>query len=676
MEEDHRQNGQQPTGIGSLQELLQKAEGLLKHQVLESNLVTFPEDRQDVLRLVRDVQICRVALNIQHEELLKTKRELAKSNQTWFDVFDYAPTGFFILDRQRRILQVNRAGARLLGSEKDEVKNQVFSRFVAPEHTSRFLDHLQDSVENQSKTPCELALQMRNGNQIFVLAQGQCLPSRKSRTDLFLMAVMEITDRKISEKALQTSERRYRSIFENLQDVYYEAAMDGTILELSPSIENISNYKREALIGRCLYDFYVDPNKRNDLLNTILKYGKVIDYEVNLKDKNNISAFFLITAKLLRDENNAPIKITGLMRNIDELKRAQGMLNAILAASPVGIFLIQDNKITWANEAIYKILSYEFNTLIGQNTIILYTDRTEYERAENYLNEAINQSGIAQIETQLLRKDGSLIDCYIYASPLEPHDINKGIIRAVLDITVRKNAEEQINLLSQELMRAHENERKMISSELHDRIGQDLSTLKIGLDTLLDNQPIVSQVTQHRIAELSSILQTAIHSVRDLSYDLRPPSLDQLGLPKTIFQFCDDFSKKTGLDVDFSAAGMDDLALDTDTEINIYRLIQEGLNNVRKHAEAENVFIRLLASFPNILLRIEDDGKGFDVKQRLADMKNEKRMGLRSMEERAKLLQGKMEIKSKPGKGTKIVIEIPYKKGPDRASEKKTHLDR
>lgn len=676
MEEDYRRDRQQRTDTDPFQELRQKAESLLQKENLEGDVLISPNDPRDVLRLVHDFHVCQLALKIQYEELQETKRELATSILPCFDVFDHAPIGFFALDRQGRILEVNRAGVRLLGFERNELKNRIFSRFVAPEHTARFLDHQQDTLERKNKTPCELALQRKNGTQAFVLAQSESIPSRKNQPDLFLMAVIEITDRKIIEKALRTSEQKYRSIFENIQDVYYEASLDGTILEVSPSIENISNYKREEVIGKSLYNFYVDPTKRNDFLNTIIKYGKVIDYEVHLKGKNDLSAFFLVTAKLLRDEYSQPIKIVGLMRNIDELKRAQSMLNAILAASPVGIVLIQENAISWANDAMYKILSYEFNTLIGRNTIILYPNRIEYERAENYLYESIHQSGIGQIETRLLKKDGSLIDCYIYASYLEPHDIKNGIIIVVLDITVRKNAEEQIDILSQELMRAHENERKMISSELHDRIGQDLSSLKIGFDTLFDNQPDVSQEVRHRIAELSKILQTNIHSVRDLSYDLRPPSLDQLGLPKTIFQFCDDFSKKTGLNIDFRAAGMDDLVLDTDTEINIYRLIQEGLNNVRKHAEAGKVLIRLLASFPNILLRIEDDGKGFNVKQRLAGMRREKRMGLRSMEERAKFLHGKMEIKSKPGKGTKIVIEIPYKKGHNSASEKKARLDR
>ena len=247
---------------------------------------------------------------------------------------------------------------------------------------------------------------------------------------------------------------------------------------------------------------------------------------------------------------------------------------------------------------------------------------------------------------------------------------NKGKIAYVngvfFDITERKEAEEHIHALTQQLMKAHEDERQMISRELHDRIGQDLSMLKIGCDTLFDDHPEVHPGMRQKISKLTKILHGSIMAVRDLAYDLRPPSLDQLGLARTIFQYCEDFSEKTGLSVDFNSAGMDDLRLDFDTEINLYRLVQEGLININKHADARQATIRLVASFPNIILRIEDNGKGFNVRDRLVAVSNEKRMGLRSMEERVGLLKGKMRIQSRPTEGTKIFIEVPCKKKNDR----------
>lgn len=221
--------------------------------------------------------------------------------------------------------------------------------------------------------------------------------------------------------------------------------------------------------------------------------------------------------------------------------------------------------------------------------------------------------------------------------------------------------QEHIHYLTQEQIKIQESERHRIARDLHDNVAQDLSTLKILTETLLDHQPGASRGIKEKVAELSVLLQKSIKAVRDLAYDLRPSGLDQLGLVQTIYQYCEDFSANNDIPVDFISAGMDNIRLDFDTEINLFRLIQEGLNNIKKHAEAGRVTIRLVASSPNIILRIEDNGKGFDVEGSLIKALNERRMGLKSMEERVSLLNGQLKIQSRLMKGTKIFIEVPYK---------------
>ena len=225
--------------------------------------------------------------------------------------------------------------------------------------------------------------------------------------------------------------------------------------------------------------------------------------------------------------------------------------------------------------------------------------------------------------------------------------------------TDRKRADEQIHTLTQELMRYQENERQMISRELHDSIAQDLSWLKIGCATLFDYQPPIPAEIKQKVAEFSKVLHKIITSVRDLSYLLRPSGLDQLGIVQSISEYCDDFAEKTGLKVNFTAAGMDVFQHNDNININLFRLVQEGLNNIRKHAEAGQSTVKLISAYPNIILSIEDDGKGFDVKEHLATMNHKKRMGLQSMQARAMLLGGKIAIQSQPGKGTKIVVKVP-----------------
>jgi signal transduction histidine kinase len=229
-----------------------------------------------------------------------------------------------------------------------------------------------------------------------------------------------------------------------------------------------------------------------------------------------------------------------------------------------------------------------------------------------------------------------------------------------MDITELKRAEDLVFNLSQMLMQAQERERQMISRELHDSIAQNLSTLKIGCDLIFDDQAAIPHEVKAKMAKYSNLLDQTITAVRNLAFDLRPPVLDEIGLVKALAVYCNEFSEHSGIKVDFQTAGINKLNLDSNTEIHLYRLVQEGLNNIRKHAHATRATIKMVGAFPNIILRIEDDGKGFDVAARELKLTKERRMGLRSMKERVKLLQGRISIQSRPMKGTKILITYPF----------------
>ncbi|MBR9980046.1 MAG: PAS domain S-box protein [Desulfatitalea sp.] len=230
-----------------------------------------------------------------------------------------------------------------------------------------------------------------------------------------------------------------------------------------------------------------------------------------------------------------------------------------------------------------------------------------------------------------------------------------------VDVTERRQNRRQIRSLTYALLKAQENERAKIARDLHDHIAQDLSSLKIRLQTLFGAQMAAREESRHLMEDTIQILQRSISEVRNLAYNLRPPGLDQLGLVRTLFLYCDDFAHNSALKIDFIAAGLDDLVLEEDIQINIYRLIQEALHNVKKHAAAKGVTIRLVASSPHLILRIIDDGKGFDVDHWRANSLQEKRMGLQSMVERVGLLDGTIDIRSRPGKGAGIFITIPIK---------------
>jgi len=240
------------------------------------------------------------------------------------------------------------------------------------------------------------------------------------------------------------------------------------------------------------------------------------------------------------------------------------------------------------------------------------------------------------------------------------------------DISSRKRAEQNSHQLARELISAQESERQRIARDIHDNIAQELLSLKIGMKMLFGHTTAASR--NQRILELTTQLQNTITAVRDLAYDLRPPSLDQLGITSTIYQYCEDFGSRNNLPVEFFSAGMEQVELAPDAGINIYRVIQEGLNNIKKHAQAQQAIIRLAFSHPHILLRIEDNGRGFDVDARWQEGLAAKRMGLQSMKERVALLGGALSVRSKLGKGTRISIQIPYAEVKRGVCE--THFDR
>lgn len=234
-----------------------------------------------------------------------------------------------------------------------------------------------------------------------------------------------------------------------------------------------------------------------------------------------------------------------------------------------------------------------------------------------------------------------------------------GAIITSLDITKTKRAEEQIQILTREILRVQENERKRIARDLHDSVAQDLSSLRISCETFFDDQQESAVSVRGKMKEMSRVLHGAIIAVRDIAYELRPPSLDELGLPITLYRYCEDFSERTGIEVDFFSAGLEQFRMDSDSEINLYRLVQEALNNIRKHSRAQNASIRLVASYPHVILRIDDNGIGFEAELQSAIWVQRKHMGLRSMEERVNLLGGRIRLKSRPGAGTSVFVEVP-----------------
>ena len=401
--------------------------------------------------------------------------------------------------------------------------------------------------------------------------------------------------------------------------------------------------------------------------------GTVEVYYLEGKSAHHEGPFLKEERTLIKTIAGRLARITERMRAEKEIRILKEKYEDLYHNAPI-MYLSLDihGNIIECNNVILDKLGYNRAELTGKHMTTLLTKESAANFKEDF-PELIKTGKLIGLERQLVTNSGDILDVQLNVTG--EYDNHGRMIKtraSFEDISGLKHAEDHIHSLTHALINAHESERQMISRELHDRIAQDLSTLKIGFDTLLYNQTALSPEENQTAARFSEIFKNTIAAVRDLSYDLRPPFLDQMGLVEAISHFCESFSEAHGVNVHFNAAGMDNLRLKFETEINMYRLVQEGLNNIRKHAHATDAFVKLIAASPNIILRIEDNGRGFDVERRLEAVTNEKRMGLRSMEERTRLLEGEMTVESLILKGTKIFIKIPQKKGKNGTKENDT----
>lgn len=391
------------------------------------------------------------------------------------------------------------------------------------------------------------------------------------------------------------------------------------------------------------------------------------------------------------------IDVTPRKRAEEALMESEERYRIVVDNAQEGVVVIQDGIPVFANEAVEEILGYEMNELgdICPQDLVHPDDRDAATRWYSHFSAMGKTDAFTSV--RVISKQGEVKWVTLSLKPITwggrdahleiltditPHktleeelrkahaeledrvakrtaELSETNVRLTAEVDEREKAQDQILSLTQQLIRIQEDERQRISRDLHDKVAQDLSSIVIRMETMFDGFAGVDRDLLSRGRDVTSIVRGAIAAVRDIAYGLRPPALDQLGLSQALERHCEDSSRRTGVDIDFSAVGIEDTILDFDTEINIYRMVQEALNNVGKHAEASKASVRLVRSHPDLIIRISDNGCGFNVDGRSSDALEERHMGLRSMEERARLLGGTAEIQSLIGSGTRVIFKIP-----------------
>ena len=233
-----------------------------------------------------------------------------------------------------------------------------------------------------------------------------------------------------------------------------------------------------------------------------------------------------------------------------------------------------------------------------------------------------------------------------------------GVFGIGRDITARKRAEEALQGFSRRILHAQEEERRRISRELHDEVGQSLTAISVALANLRNNGTATVAGLAQKVTLSQRLLQGTMENVHRFARELRPAMLDELGLLPALRSHMKNFSARTGLRVNFTADPQAE-QLDGERKTALFRIAQESLTNVAKHARARRVNVSVCGTDAGICMEIADNGRSFRLNSRTA-AKQKQRLGLLGMQERVRLLNGQFSIKPVPGRGTTVRVTIPF----------------
>lgn len=310
-------------------------------------------------------------------------------------------------------------------------------------------------------------------------------------------------------------------------------------------------------------------------------------------------------------------------------------------------------------EAIFDIKEKD---ILGRTADVIFTpeDRADH-RPEQERAQAV-KTGRAMDERWHVRKDGSRFFASGVMVPLYRDGLLEGFAKIARDLTEAIAAEASLVEIEtlKRLVDAQESERTRIARDLHDHLGQQLTALRLKIEALKATY-VAEPAMIKAIDETQSMAKRIDEEITFMTWELRPTALDNLGLRNALGNFVNEWSKNYGVEAEFHSTGRRRVRLAPDIEINLYRIAQEALHNVLKHAKASKADVMLEYGKDTVVLIIEDNGVGFNQKAVLQG-KNKDHFGIVGMKERAALLGGKLEIETARSKGTTIIARVPIRK--------------
>lgn len=507
-----------------------------------------------------------------------------------------------------------------------------------------------------------------------------CLMVGFSVLFLYRRASTDIVRRREAEEALRMSEERYRLLYKSTPAMLHSVDRGGKLLSVSDHWLEHLGYEREEVIGRDYPDFMTEDSRSRAVkfLAEFFEKGSCRDVPYQFVRKDGTIIDVVLSAIVQRGETDQPKRSLAFLVDVTErnwaereLTRAQEELRRysadlehqvrerteeianILRYTPAVVY-IKDT------EGCYKLINSRFEELfkvagsevIGKTDYDFFPQDTAKLFREND-RKVLEHARPIQVEEHVPQEDG--VHTYISVKfPLYEQDGSvMGVGGISTDITELKRIQDQLRRLSDGVMENQEKERAALSRELHDELGQTLSALNLDAVWLWENLAEFKPDASARAEKMSYLIESAIEEVRSMATRLRPQILDDLGLIDALDWFTRDFEQRTGITCVLTVS---DAPTFSDTLATAaYRITQEALTNVLRHARASRTEITLRVDNGNLRLTVEDDGRGFNV----PDAAGSPGLGLAGMSERANLIGGHLEVTSTPGSGTMVLFTVP-----------------
>jgi PAS domain S-box-containing protein len=600
------------------------------------------------------------------EDITERKRveEAMRESEARFRAFfEGAATGNGIGDLQGRILESNRAMREMLGYSGDELSRMRFTDFSHPDSAGGELSLLQELLAGdrnsyQIEKPCF----RKDGELIWVQVTVSLIRDAEGNPLYLCGSAENVTGRRRAEEELRRQKEILQKIFDQIPLMICFLDESCRVIFANREWERLLGWSLEEVVSErldILAETCPDPDYRAAAFDFITKGdGKTGDFRIVTRDGRTLD----VTWANVRLQDGTIIAIgmdvTERRRSELALRQSERDYRTLFeqAHDAVLIFEPESKIILNVNRRACEVYGYSKDELVGMS---LEKQTRDVHGGKRQITKTLKTGRYYQFESVQYRKDGSPMHLEINASAIE-YEGRQVILSINRDVTDRKRAEEERNQLMRRLLTAQEDERHRISRELHDHMGQYLAALMMGIKAIQRDEGLTPEVRE-RVVRLQELTTQFSGAVRHFALELRPTVLDDVGLEAALTNYIEEWSRLSEVGVDFHCLGLSKRRLPAQVETTLYRIVQEALNNVLKHAQARRVSLIIESRPGRVVAVLEDDGVGFDVAAALCAPVSARGLGLTSMRERVESVGGTLEIESTPNGGTTVVVRIKEK---------------